>query len=38
MKHCSILALGVLCSPLNKGGEVDQHVRKGAEKENVCHV
>ena len=38
MKHCSILALGVVCSAVDRAGKWAPTLRKGAEKENVRHV
>jgi len=40
VKHCSILALGVLCSPQSDGeGKCASRglMRKGAEERDVCH-
>ena len=37
VKHCSILALVVLCSPLTGELSADTIARRGAEERDVCH-
>ncbi len=38
MKHCSILALGVLCSQAYQAdGVLSMNAKKGAEERDVCH-